>query len=199
MHAALASLSILVIGCYALWQATDGLGALTTEGARRLDVAATQPDLPDLVLEDMNGRDVVLGTPGDTIAFAEFIYTTCPTICRAAGESMARLRDRLVEEGLADRVRLMSVSFDPGYDDREAMAAYGELHDADGEVWTIARPDPRDLAVLLDSFGVQVIPDEFGGFEHNAALHLIDRAGRLIRIFDIDDIDGAALAAGKRS
>ena len=197
MHAALASLAIVGFGCWTLWQTTDGLGALTTEGARRLGVASAPSALPDLVLEDMASGEVVLGRPGDGITFAEFIYTTCPTICREAGQEMAQLRDKLVEEGLADRVRLLSVSFDPAYDDPEAMTAYGELHEADGRIWTIARPEPDDLAAMLDSFGVQVIPDGFGGYEHNAALHLVDQSGRLSAIFDIDDIEGAVLAAGK--
>ncbi len=195
MQASIASFVVIVLGCWTLWQATDGLGALTTEGARRLEVAAAHPELPDLVLEDMNGREVALGAPGKTIALVEFIYTTCPTICRTAGEEMAQLRDRLTVLGLGDRVKLMSISFDPAHDDQETMTDYAELHGADGFVWTIARPRADDLAVMLDSFGVQVIPDDFGGYEHNAALHLVDRKGRLTRIFDIDDIDGAALAA----
>ncbi|MGH1479440.1 MAG: SCO family protein [Geminicoccales bacterium] len=195
MHNAVASLSVLILGCCALWQATDGLNALTTEGARRFEVVTTKPDLPNLVLEDMERSEVVLGGPRDGITFAEFIYTTCPTICRVAGEEMAQLRNRLVNLGLIDHVRLMSVSFDPTYDDPEAMAEYGELHGADGLTWTIARPRAGDLRAMLDSFGVHVIPDGFGGYEHNAALHLVDGNGRLTRIFDIDDIDGAALAA----
>ena len=194
MQTVLASLSVIVLGSYVLWQATDGLAALTTEAARRLEVAASKPDLPDLILEDMESGEVALGGARDGPTFAEFIYTTCPTICREAGEEMAQLRNKLVEKGLEDQVRLLSISFDPAYDDPEAMTAYGELHDADGKIWTIARPAPRDLATMLDAFGVQVIPDGFGGYEHNAALHLVDRAGRLSAIFDIDDIEGAVLA-----
>lgn len=199
MHAAIASLVIIVAGSSLLWQATDGLEALTTEGARRFQVATAPPALPDLLLEDMEGREIMMGASGDGITtFAEFIYTTCPTICVQAGEEMARLRDRLIEEELEDQVRLLSISFDPTYDDPAAMSAYGELHGADGRIWTIARPHPDDLAVMLESFGVQVIPDGYGGYEHNAALHLVDRSGRLSRIFDIDDIEGATRAAKER-
>jgi len=37
---------------------------------------------------------------------------------------------------------------------------------------------------------VVVIPDRRGGFEHNAALHLVDREGRLARIADPEDVQG---------
>jgi protein SCO1 len=40
---------------------------------------------------------------------------------------------------------------------------------------------------LLKAFGVTVIPDGAGGFVHNAALHVVDRQGRLIAIFDIGE------------
>ncbi|MDH3658657.1 MAG: SCO family protein [Alphaproteobacteria bacterium] len=194
MRSFLLSAVIVVLGAIGLWQTTDGLRALTAESARRLEVATGKPALPALSLEDMAGRSLTLGRPGDKLTLAEFIYTSCPTICRAAGESMAMLRDRLAADGIGDRVRLLSVSFDPLQDDLEALADYGEWHGAAGEIWTVARPSLTDLDVMLASFGVQVIPDGFGGFEHNAALHMIDRDGHLIGIFDIDDIDGAVRA-----
>ena len=37
---------------------------------------------------------------------------------------------------------------------------------------------------LLADFQVTVVPDGRGDFEHNAALLVVDRQGRLVRIFD---------------
>jgi len=82
---------------------------------------------------------------------------------------------------------LLSISFDPAHDDPASMKEYGEAYDADGNVWRIARvTDRMQLQSLLDAFGIIVIPDEFGGFEHNTALHLVGRDGRLMLISDID-------------
>jgi cytochrome oxidase Cu insertion factor (SCO1/SenC/PrrC family) len=33
-----------------------------------------------------------------------------------------------------------------------------------------------------------VIPDSYGGFSHNAALHVVDPQGRLNRIIDLEDV-----------
>ena len=41
-----------------------------------------------------------------------------------------------------------------------------------------------------------MIEDEAGGFTHNAAIHLVDREGRLTRIYDQDDIEAALEGIG---
>jgi protein SCO1/2 len=44
---------------------------------------------------------------------------------------------------------------------------------------------------LLASFEVVVIPDGMGGFEHNAALLVVDAHGHLVRIFDYAEMETA--------
>ncbi len=187
----LPSCAVIILGGGVLWAATDGFRAFTEEGARRLNVAENQPALPLLVLEDMNGDELRLGRDGDTadrITLVEFIYTTCPTICQVSGGDYARLRDRLARAGLGDRVRLLSVSFDPLRDRPQEMRGYAGIHGADGAIWMIARIRPRYLDLMKRSFGLRVIPDEMGGYQHNAAIHLIDRSGRLAGIFNTSDV-----------
>jgi len=57
-----------------------------------------------------------------------------------------------------------------------------------GNIWTIARPTVEDLEVLMKLFGVTVIPDEWGGFQHNAAIHVIDGDGKFSAVFDTDAV-----------
>jgi len=35
-------------------------------------------------------------------------------------------------------------------------------------------------------FGVKVVPDPLYGFQHNVAVHVVDREGRLVRIVDTE-------------
>ncbi|WP_282610487.1 SCO family protein [Pelagibius sp. Alg239-R121] len=200
------SLGVLVLGVGTLWAATDGFRALTEESARRLQVAESRPQVPSLLLEDMNGRILGLthGAFADKageerqITLVEFIYTSCPTICQTAGSDYAQLRDRLKQSGLGDRVRLLSVSFDPEQDGPEELRGYAEAHGADGVLWNIARVGVQDLELMKRSFGLRVIPDVWGGYEHNAAMHLIDPSGRFSAVFDIDDVEGAYRALEER-
>lgn len=194
MKSFLVSLAVLIVGSTLFFKATDNLQALTAEGARRLAVQREAPMIPPFMLETMNGTAISLPQISDKAILVEFIYTTCPFICQSAGGDMARLRDRVVREGLGDRVRLLSISFDPENDTVAQLTDYGNLHDADGKIWTIARPKTKDLPALLKAFGVVVIPgdpSEFGGFEHNTAIHVINLSGNLSAIVDTDDFDGA--------
>ena len=107
-------LATLLLGAGVLWTATDGFRALTEESARRLHAAEYLPQLPDLVLQDMHGNDLALPDREERpnrLSLVGFIYTTCPTICQAAGSDFAKLRDALAENGLADRVRLAFAQF----------------------------------------------------------------------------------------
>ena len=188
MRTAVATLVIAVVAGAALWQATDGLRAFTTEGARRLAVLEQPRPVPDVRLIDVRGREQASTDENGRAVVVEFIYATCPTICTALGESFAKLRSDIDAAGLADRVRLISISFDLARDGPEALRDYAEAHGADGRVWTVARPE-NELALhsLLKVFDVIVIPDGAGGFVHNAALHVIGQNGKLKAIFSIGE------------
>jgi protein SCO1/2 len=154
--------------------------------------------MPDVRLIDMRGQELQLADENGRAVVVEFIYTTCPTLCTALGESFAKLQDAIKAAGLANRVRLVSISFDPARDGLEALKDYAEAHGADGRLWVTARPE-NELALhaLLEAFGVIVIPDGAGGFVHNAALHVVDRQGRLKSIFDVGN-EAQVLAAVRR-
>src|SRR6516162_3847461 len=163
LRTAIAALVAASVFGVALWQGTDGLRAFTTEGARRLSVIEQPRAVPAVRLIDTQGRQLTLADEIGRGVVVEFMYTTCPTICVALGESFAKLRDQIRTDGPADRVRLISISFDPR-DSPEALEDYAQAHGAVGGLWITARPeDERALRALLKAFGITVIPDGFGG------------------------------------
>lgn len=173
---------------------TDGLRAFTSETARRLAVERSPVPLPPVRLRDSRGEAIRLAELGRP-ALIEFVYTRCPTLCVALGQSFARIQDELVRAGAEPRPQLVSVSFDPVRDDAAALAAYGEAHGADPRRWRIVLPETEaGLRSLLEAAGVVVLPDGEGGFVHNAALHLVDREGRLAAVLAPEEIDRAVAA-----
>lgn len=186
----IATVLATVVGAATLAAATDGLLALTSEGARRLAVRTAPRALPAVVLEDQDGRRFRFDDYAGRIVLVEFVYTRCPTICSTLGEVFARLGAAFAGERARGEVGFLSISFDPEYDVPAALAAYAEQHGADGRSWRIARPgDPAALQALLETFEVVVIPDEFGGYQHNGAVLLVDRHGRLARIYDFTPVE----------
>ncbi|WP_291729752.1 SCO family protein [Leisingera sp. F5] len=186
----LPSVLAAVIGGGILWHATDGARAFTSEAARRLDVAGSPRPVPAVMLEDMSGQRVPLLPQEGEVVLVEFIYTVCGDICQIAAADFADVRDRLQLQGV--KARLISVSFDPERDTPEQMAIYGDAHEADGAKWTVARPEESDLDGLLKLFDVTVIPDEWGSYQHNAAIHVIDRNGQFSAVFDTDAVEKVA-------
>ncbi|UWQ33780.1 SCO family protein [Leisingera sp. M527] len=179
-----------LIGGGILWHATDGARAFTSETARRLDVARSPRPVPGVILEDMSGQRVPLLPQEGEVVLVEFIYTVCGDICQIAAADFAEVRGRLQAQDV--KARLISVSFDPQRDTPEQMAIYGDAHEADGAVWIVARPEESDLDGLLELFDVTVIPDEWGGYQHNAAIHVIDGSGRFSAVFDTDAVEAVA-------
>ena len=84
-------------------------------------------------------------------------------------------------------VKLVSISFDPENDNREALRLYGDHYGARAPQWRIAAPlQQSGLDALRQAFGLIVIPDGTGGFIHNGDVYLIDARGRLARALDPD-------------
>lgn len=187
MRAVAASLLAAVLGGSLLWFGTDGLAAFTSEGARRNAVASQPRPVPAVLLEDQDGHLFQLQDYRDRLVAVEFIYTRCATVCSALGAGFRQIRDQIPATALGRRFVLVSISFDPQSDTPGRLKAYAGRYGADGRAWRVARVSRQaDLKPMLDAFGITVIPDGLGGFEHNAAIHLLDRSGRLALIADYD-------------
>jgi protein SCO1 len=182
-----ASTLVTFLGIGVFWWGTDGLVAFTAETARRVDILSSPRRLPAVVLEDQDGRAFSLQDYQGRFLAVEFIYTRCTTICRSLGMAFRQIRDHVPQRALGRDFALLSISFDTDQDNAASLKAYGHSYGADGAHWRVARVRSKaDMKPLLDAFGVVVIPDKLGGFEHNAAIHLVGRDGKLAQISDID-------------
>lgn len=189
----LASLVLLAAGLGVLAAATHGFRAYTSETVRRLDVREHPRPVPQLPLQTADGGHTSFAQLRGRWLLVDFIYTRCMTYCSVQGSEFARLQRQLAAPIASGKVALLSVSFDPARDDPVALASYQRQHNDHGAGWIAARPlDQADLATLMHVFGVVAVPDGVGGFVHNAAIAVVDPAGRLVAILDWNDAPGAA-------
>ena len=184
---------MLAVAAYgsAAWLTHD-FQVWTAEGARRLEVAlqpiatpAVQIDGPGLTLQALSK---FLGD-GHSIKVLDFVYTRCVTVCTTLGSVFQQMQATLQADGKSDpaaqRVKLVSISFDGQHDNPVVLQAYAARLGASPVLWHFARvPDAKESRRLLADFEVVVVPDGRGDFEHNAALLVVDQYGRLVRVFD---------------
>ncbi len=195
----LVSAVVAAAGTSVLAAATDGFQAFTTEGARRIAVRAHPIKISDVALETSTGGRTSLGALRGRWLVVDFVYTRCPTFCTVLGGEFAQLQDRLATPIASGRVQLLSISFDPTHDSAHELASWLTRSGDRGAGWIAARP--RDAAALdrvMQSFGIIVIPDDAGGYVHNASVQLVDPQGRLVEIVDAGDPAQVARAVLRR-
>lgn len=177
---------------------THGFQVWTAEGARRLEVALQPVPAPAVALATARPAGETLDqllANGRSVTIVDFVYTRCISVCLALGSVFQRMQGDIQQASPGTeipQVHLLSISFDPAHDTPQVLQRYASQLRADPRVWRFVGPrDAHDLARLLDPYQVVVIPDGLGGFEHNAALLVVDRAGRLVRIFDYAELETA--------
>jgi protein SCO1/2 len=187
-----ALLLVAALGTAAIYAGTAGFRVVSTEAGRRLDIAEHPRVLPAAQVYAAAGQPQP-GTLAQTlgndprIAIITFIYTRCNAICSVLGDEFQQMQAQLKQRGLQDKVRLLSISFDPR-DTPQALADYAQRQKAQPQSWQfLGIADARQRQAMLDAFGIVVLPAPLGEFQHNAAFHLIDRQGRLTRIVDYAD------------
>jgi protein SCO1/2 len=135
---------------------------------------------------------------GGTTVLA-FIYTRCGDICPAATLDMSRLQDLAAKDpGVSDRMRLVTMSFDPEHDTPEVMREYAAQWRSAGHArpeWLfLTAPDRETLAPVLAAYNQAVDrkPDAAspgGPLNHIFRAFLIDRKGLIRNIYSLDFFD----------
>ena len=140
---------------------------------------------------------------GDKVVLLSFIYTTCSDVngCPLASFVLKRVQDRaLADPDLRDRLRIVSVSFDPAHDTPATIATYAEHVRAPGFDWVFltSRSDAA-IQPLLDHYDQAVFRDEGGAISHILRVMLIDRQRRVRNIYSVSFLHPDTVLADVRT
>ena len=132
---------------------------------------------------------------GDKIILLSFIYSTCSDVngCPLATAVLHKIKKRLQKEPLvAEKLRLLTLSFNPEHDTPEAMAHYGEGLKSEILDWQfLTTQSEQQLQPILDQYqqSIQKIYDEQGNFtgtfSHILRVYLIDTDKQLRNIYSV--------------
>lgn len=173
-------------------------------GSYRLYQIMAAPDGPVLETDGSTHR-LSEFTRGKVTLFS-FIYTYCTDArgCPLAYETLHTLKGAIESDAaLRDRVRFVSMSFDPRNDTPETMRLYGdaEMRDRRGLRWHfLTARSGKELAPLLDGFGqdVSVAAEQPPGqrvpvLSHLLKVYLIDGGGTVREIYSTSFLQPAIL------
>lgn len=170
---------------------------------RILDVMAPGDAVPDDPLVDQNGVERRFSSWRGQALAVTFVYTRCPVpdFCPLMDRHFGELQRAVQSDAtLAGGVHLVSVTFDPRHDTREAIAAHAKARGADPRVWSYLTGEPAAIDHLTSRFGVSVIEehDTPDSITHNLRTAVIDPKGRLVKFYTGNDWTVDALLADLR-
>nr|WP_308605819.1 SCO family protein [Massilia sp. DJPM01] len=167
---------------------------LPAPGAYKLERILKAPD--GVVLDSDGSRHRLAEYTTGKVTLFSFIYTYCTDArgCPLAYATLHTLKKTLGKDARTrDRVRFVSMSFDPTYDTPPAMRSYGgaDARDRASVEWRfLTSPASAALAPLLDGFGqdVSVAAERAPGqrlptLSHLLKVYLIDASGSVREIY----------------
>lgn len=159
-------------------------------------VLAVGDTVGSLALTDHTGQRFDLSDYAGKAVVVDFIYTSCPLpdYCPRLSAMMQAMQTPLADR-FGDRVRLLSVSFDPVRDTPDVLAAYRRRYTAaPAEVWRFAAPGTSELASMAHRFGLNLSAGTSGTWDHALVTMLIGPDGVLRRVWRTADVTPAAAA-----
>lgn len=192
---------ILFLGLFC----TQTVSAHEVEDATRADFVAPAPgsyklnnimQAPSGIVLDVDNKPKPLSTfTKGKITLLGFVYTTCTDAkgCPLAYKVFYDLKREIENTpSMHDKVRFVSLSFDPQHDTPDIMRLYGGsyLKSSKGLPWYfLTTPSFKELRPLLDGFGqdvsVEVNPKDkaIRAFSHVLKIFLIDENGSVREIY----------------
>src|SRR6478672_5660741 len=149
--------------------------------------------IPDFTLTNQDGKKI---SPKDFRGKAwaiTFIYARCPLpdYCIKMSTNFSDLANSLKDNAdLKDKVRLLSISFDPENDTPAKLRQYGQGYlgnesNPDFTIWQLAVGSDLEVRKIAEFFGLDYHVDENDKavITHNLRTAVISPAGKVIKVF----------------
>jgi protein SCO1 len=160
-------------------------GALTRETPHAPPVLM---QLGDFELVDQRGHAFGSADLAGKVWIANFVFTSCPSVCPKLMEKMQRIQHRSRNAGSA--VHLVTFTVDPENDTPERMAEFGKRFKASPYRWTLLTGDLGAIEkTVIDGFKLAMGKDADSLVQifHSERLVLVDQAGRIRGYYEATD------------
>lgn len=143
-----------------------------------------QHTIPPFSFIDQDGQTVTEKTVEGKIYVADFIFTTCPSICPVMTKNLKKVQDVFGEN---ENVMILSHSIDPEYDQPAVLKKYAEEKGADTRFWKFLTGDRDTIYEICEkSYMAFAKTDKEapGGYIHSGFFVLIDKDRHIRGAYD---------------
>jgi protein SCO1 len=140
--------------------------------------------VPDFAMTGQDGKPIRLSDLRGHVVALTFIYTRCPLpdFCPLMDRKFADLaRSIEVFPQRAEKIRLISVSFDPDHDTPEVLRKHAQIRGGTPPLWTFAVASHEELSRIIGALGLIYGPGK-NEIIHNLCTAIIDPQGKLVRL-----------------
>jgi len=149
-------------------------------------------DAPDFTLTNQDGKKISLKDFRGKALAITFIYARCPLAdyCIRMSTNFSDLALQINNDAeLRDKIRLLSISFDPENDTPAKLKSYGLGYMGKGAtdlgVWQLAVGDDKEVRAIADFYGLRYEVDQNDKTQINHSLRtiVISPDGKVTKIF----------------
>jgi protein SCO1/2 len=144
--------------------------------------------LPDCELMAEDGRLIHFSDfRGKAVAFT-FFFSRCPLpdYCPRMSKNLSETRKLILATPNAPtNWQLLSISFDPGFDNPEVLSSYASFYrNGDSNHWLFAAAPTNTLAHLAPQLDLIILHEDGNITQHNLRTVVLDPQGRIFRQLD---------------
>jgi protein SCO1 len=195
------------------WLENIGIVAAPIPGQPQVPVnenfAQIGQPVPDFSLTNQDGRRISMKDFRGKALAITFIYARCPLpeFCIRMSTNFSDVANQLKDNAeLKDKIRLLSISFDPANDTPEKLRAYGIGYlgndpKAKFDVWQLAVGKDGEVRRIADFFGLnyEVDANDQAIINHSLRTAVITPDGKVAKIFPGSDWTPTMLVKELRS
>jgi protein SCO1/2 len=157
---------------------------------------AMKLQLPDYKLTNERGEPFGSAELRGRIYVADFVFTTCPTVCPKLTERMQRIQHR--SRNLGPAFQLVTFTVDPENDTAEVLNAYARGVHANPARWTFLTGPLGDVETTVVkgfklAMGKEQVGDGIFSIFHGERFVLVDQDGAIRGYYDATDAGVDAL------
>lgn len=143
-------------------------------------------EVEDFNYTNQDNKEVGLGDLEGKIWIADFIFTSCETVCPPMTFNMSQLQAKVAEEGL-ENVAFVSFSVDPTVDSPEALKDFASNYEIDFSNWHFLTgySQAEIETFAAESFKSLVKkPKSDDQVLHQTSIYLVDQNGVVMKDYD---------------